>query len=119
MNDQRFTPKDWTIFINRIAAWQESYMDRLNKEYIALLSEDAAPSDKFWRLDKRIKEDRRRIGVHLEMSRSNFIYNLVSLVNDGAIQMDDLDDFSDELKATVSWLTSHYSSDSAVDTSSM
>lgn len=32
-------------------------MDRLNKGYIELLSEDKNPSEKFWRLDKRIKEE--------------------------------------------------------------
>lgn len=102
MNEQGFTAKDWAIFRSRIAAWQENYMDRLNNEYIALLSEDAAPSEKFWCLEKRVREDKRRTGVHLEMSRSNFVFNLVSLINDGAIRVEDLQDFSDELKTTVS-----------------
>ena len=57
MQEQRFTKKDWTLFRNKIAGWQENYMDRLNKEYIELLGGDAAPSEKFWALDKRIKED--------------------------------------------------------------
>lgn len=43
-------------------------MDRLNKEYIELLSEDANPSERFWRLDKRIKEDRKKTGVQLRDS---------------------------------------------------
>ena len=46
-------------------------MDMLNREYIAILSEDANPSDKFWKLDKRIKEDRKKAGVQVRMSRSN------------------------------------------------
>lgn len=92
---------DWTLFKNNIADWQESYMDRLNKEYIDLLSEDANSSEKFWRLDKRIKEDRKRTGVQLEMSRSNLISNIVSLINDGAISFENLEEFSDELKETI------------------
>ena len=56
MQEQRFTKMDWTLFGDKIAGWQENYMDRLNKEYIELLSSDAAPSDKFWTLDKTIKE---------------------------------------------------------------
>jgi hypothetical protein len=40
-------------------------MDKLNKEYIDLLSEDVNPTEKFWRLDKRIKEDRKKTSVHL------------------------------------------------------
>ena len=102
MQEQRFTKRDWTLFKNKIADWQESYIDRLNKEYIELLSEDANPSEKFWRLDKRIKEDRNKTGVQLEMSRSNLIYNIISLISDGAISFENLEEFSDELKETVS-----------------
>lgn len=103
MQEQRFTKADWTLFKNKIVDWQEAYMNKLNKEYIELLSEDANPSEKFWKLDKRIKADRKKTGVQLEMSRSNLIYNLLSLINDGAIGFEDLEEFSDELKETVSF----------------
>lgn len=76
-------------------------MDRLGKEYIALLSEDANPSDKFWKLDKRLKEDKKKVGVRVEMSRSNLIYNIMSLINEGVISLDDLEEFSNELKETI------------------
>ncbi len=36
------------------------------------------------------------------MSRSRFIYNIISLINDGAINFEDLEEFSDELKETIS-----------------
>ena len=102
MQEQRFTERDWRLFKNKIPDWQESYMDKLNKEYIELLSEDANPSEKFWKLDKRIKEDRKKTGVQLEMSRSKLISNIISLINDGAISYEALEEFSDELKETVS-----------------
>lgn len=76
-------------------------MDMLTKEYIDLLSEDSKPSEKFWRLEERIKEDRKKAGVQLRISRSEFIYNIVSLINEGAITFEDLEEFSDELKETV------------------
>lgn len=101
MQEQGFTKRDWTLFKNKVADWQESYMDRLNKEYINLLSEDTNPSEKFWRLDKRIKEDRKKTGVQLEISRSNMINNIISLISDGAISFENLEEFSDELKETV------------------
>ena len=101
MQEQRFTEKDWKLFRSKIADWQEAYMNRLNREYIAILSEDASPSDKFWKLDKRIKEDKKKAGVQLRMSRSNLIYNIISLLNEGAISFEDLEDFSDGLKETV------------------
>ena len=87
--------------MSKIADWQESYMNKLNREYIAILSEDANPSDKFWKLEKRIKEDKKKAGVQVRMSRSNLIYNLISLINEGAISFEDLEDFSDGLKETV------------------
>ncbi len=76
-------------------------MNRLNKEYIEMLSEEAKPSEKFWKLDKRLKEDKGKAGVQLEMSRSKFFYNIISLINEGAISFEDLEEFSDELKETV------------------
>lgn len=39
------------------------------------------------------------------MSRSNLIYNIISLINDGAIDFENLEEFSDELKETVRVLT--------------
>lgn len=105
MQEWGFTKKDWELFRSKIADWQEAYMDRLNKEYIELLSEDANPSEKFWSLDKRIKKDKKKTGVQLEMSRSNLIYNIISLINEGAIGLEDLEEFSDELKENVRYFT--------------
>lgn len=79
-------------------------MDRINKEYIEILSEDANPSDKFWRLEKRIKEDRKKTGVIVDMRRSNMIYNILSLINESAIDFEDLEEFSAKLKETVRFL---------------
>ncbi|MEG0806696.1 MAG: multidrug transporter [Anaerovoracaceae bacterium] len=104
MQEQKFTEKDWKLFRNKIPDWQETYMDKLNKEYIKLLSEDINASDKFWQLEKRIKQDRKRTGVQLEMSRSNLIFNIISLINEGAISIEDLEEFSDQLRGTVRFI---------------
>lgn len=90
--------KDWKLFRSKIAGWQEEYMDRLTKEYIELLSSDKEASEKFWELEKRIKEDKRKTGVIVHMSRSEMSYHLRNLLVEGAICMKDLEDFSDELK---------------------
>lgn len=60
MQEQRFTEKDWKLFRSKIADWQESFMDMLNREYIAILSEDANPSDKFWKWIKESKKTERK-----------------------------------------------------------
>lgn len=76
-------------------------MEKLDKEYIALLSGEENASDKFWKLEKRVREDKKDFGVQCEMSRSNQFYIMLSLLNEGAITFDDLEDFSDDLKDTM------------------
>ena len=76
-----FSDKDWKLFRSKIADWQETYIDKLNKEYIEILrgAEDAA--SKFWTLEKRI--------------RNNLLFIMMSLLKEGAITLQDIDDFSD------------------------
>ncbi len=105
MKDRGFIEGDWQLFKKRIPEWQGSYMDKLNQEYIQLLSEDRSPSEKFWDLERRIKEDKDKAGVHLELRRSLLIDNLVRLFNEGVISVEDLNDFSDELKDTVRFIS--------------
>ena len=97
----RFSEKDWRIFRSKIARWQEAYMDKLNNEYIAILSGEENASEKFWKLEKRIKEDKKDCGVQCEMSRSNQFYIMLELLKEGAITMDDLEDFSEDLQETM------------------
>ena len=49
--------KDWKLFMEKIGQWQESYMDKLTKEYAEMLMGSGGASEKFWALDERIKED--------------------------------------------------------------
>ena len=98
---RNFSEKDWKLFRKKLPGWQEAYMERLCKEYIDLLSSDINASDRFWELEKRIKADRKKTGVIAIMSRSQMIFNIASLVNDGAISMDDLEEFSDDAKEAV------------------
>ncbi len=53
-----------------------------------LSAEDKKASDKFWELEKRVKNDRRHPGVIIEMRKSNAIYDMVSLVRSGVITCD-------------------------------
>ena len=76
-------------------------MEKLCKEYIELLSSDRLPSDRFWELEKRIREDKRATGVVVNNSRSNMIGNILDLLHEGAITLDDLSDFSEELRERI------------------
>lgn len=97
----RFSEKDWKLFRSKIVGWQEAYMEKLNKEYAAILTGEGKASDKFWEIEKRIQEDKKDCGVQCKMSRSNQFYIMLSLLKEGAITFDDLDDFSDDLKETM------------------
>ena len=97
----RFSEKDWKIFTRKIPEWQENYMKKLNQEYIELLSGEGEASEKFWTLEKRIREDKKSCGVQCEMKRSNLFFIIMSLLNERAITLDDLDEFSDDLKETI------------------
>lgn len=97
----QISERDWKIFRKKILDWQERYMERLAVEYIALLQSEKKASAKFWELEKRIKQDKKSPGVLIDMRRSTAINNIVSLVLDEVISLDELDDFSDDLKQAV------------------
>lgn len=62
----RFSEKDWKLFRSKIADWQEAYMEKLNGEYIELLSGEGDASEKFWTLEKRIRQDKKDCGVQCD-----------------------------------------------------
>lgn len=97
--------KDWKLFRQKLPGWQETYMDRLNREYVALLTGPGEASDKFWILEKRIRSDKRSVGVVADMRRSMMYNNILSLIDDDVIGIDDLDGFSDELREQIKFVT--------------
>lgn len=77
-------------------------MDKLIEEYKDILNSDTSSSDKYWALRKKIYEDYKSPGVLArDVSRSNMFIILLGLLRDEAITMDDLDEFSDELKEDI------------------
>ena len=95
---------DWKLFRSKLPGWQETYMDRLNKEYIELLNGPGTASDKFWELEKRIRRDKKAGGVTMRMSRTYMDFNIMSLIADGVIGLDDLEGFSDDLREKISFI---------------
>ena len=77
--------RDWILFRNRIAGWQEAYVGRLNEEYIELLSGDDSEADKFWELCRRMREDRRCAGVQVSMRGSDPLPIICRMINEGAM----------------------------------
>lgn len=94
--------KDWKLFRERLADWQEKYMEGLIKEYINFLNDDTKPaSEKLWGLEKRIKEDKHHPGGIMEMRKSEAIWDIVRLMRLKVITYDDLSEFSGELQQEV------------------
>lgn len=91
--------KDWKLFKNKLPNWQERYIEAIINEYQNLLNENIPASRKFWELDKLMKKDKKKSGVIVyNLSRSNMINEILELLKEKAISMDDLNDFSSELK---------------------
>ena len=98
--------KDWKLYSKKIADWQEAFMGRLCREYIELLSNESEnPSERFWALADRIKQDQRLTGVTAKRSRSTMQGNILDLLKESAITLDDLSDFSEELQERMRLLT--------------
>lgn len=105
---KEISEKDRKIFRAKLPIWQDTYMDKLNQEYIEILSSSDNPADKFWELEKRIDTDKHKIGVACDMRRSKMVENIISLITEGVITIDDISEFSDNFKATVQLMIEIY-----------
>ncbi len=93
---------DWKLFRKRLPGWQESYMEKLVGEYMGMLSGEGLASEKFWALEKRVNEDKGRLGVMIRDVRcSTMHYEIARLAQDGVITPADLDGFTEDLKRYV------------------
>ncbi len=95
---------DWKMYCSRITDWQESYMERLCQEYIAVLTSDKNASDRLWEIFDRIKADSTKTGVIARNACSSMISNIVNLLQEGAITDKNLEGFSDELIERVKFI---------------
>ena len=93
-----FKESDWKLFSKLLPEWQEAHMQRLVAEYAEIISGPGLASDKFWNLDKRMTRDKKVVGLVARMSRSMMTINILNLINEGVITLDNLADFSEELK---------------------
>ena len=100
------TKADWKLYREKLPEWQENYMAKLCDEYAAILTGPGRGSDAFLEIEKRIRQDKKCPGVMVEVSRSEMAYTIFRLLQDGAIQMSDLDEFSDDLKDRIRFLFS-------------
>lgn len=97
---------DWKLFREKVPDWQEHYMEQLAKEYMELLSSPGNASDHFWELEKRIRQDKKKPGVLLELRKSDAVWDIAILVRDKVITIDELGGFSEDLIDAVKLILS-------------
>lgn len=95
---------DWKLYCSRIADWQETFMEKLLNEYMTIINDEKLPSERFWELHDRLKEDSTKTGVIARNARSSMIHNILNLLQEGAITDEDLEGFSDDLIERVKFL---------------
>ena len=76
----------------------------LRPEILEILSGDGLASDKFWKLNQRIQEDKKNLGVKMSLRKPDIALTLVNLLNENVISLDDLNGFSKELQENVKQL---------------
>ena len=88
-----------------LPTWQERYMENLINDYEAILASDADASDKFWKLEGRIRKDKKKSGVCVtDMSRSQMFANIMVMLDEKVITLEDLEGFSDSLRERLELL---------------
>ena len=93
---------DWKLLKKLLPLWQENYIEKVIENYKNLLNKDDIASNKFWDLNKKIKEDKKNPGVLItDLRRSNMDLVIASLISNKVIEFEDLKDISDELKETL------------------
>lgn len=83
---------DWKLFRKRVPVWQERYMGRLMEEYRAILESEESSSEKFWALEKRIRQDKKAPGVTFVFSINaqelEHTITLLGIVMDRTLMLD-------------------------------
>lgn len=98
------TENDWRLFKEKLPYWQERHMEKLNRKYIEILSGVGLASEKFWKLEKQINQDKQKAGVIIEMKRSNVFPCIVDLLKLRIITKKDLEGFSNDFIAAVTYI---------------
>ncbi len=81
-----YTESDWKLFRKRLPEWQEAYIEKLIRKYLALLSKNTNPTDRFWKLEQMITIDKKDPGVILtDICRSRLAMHLKRLYAGGII----------------------------------
>lgn len=97
---------DWKLFRKRVSVWRERYLEQQNHTLRCLLDQpDQTPTSVFWQ-SKEFADQRAQVLVNCfdGHSRSKMDGFLALMIRHKVIGQTDLNEFSDELQARLSWL---------------
>lgn len=89
---------DWKLFRKRAAGVAGALHGAAGRILRGPAGGPGKASDKFWELEKRLRKDKKRVGVVADVSRSEMYYNLLYLLDDKTITLEDLAGFSPDLR---------------------
>ncbi|WP_296399139.1 hypothetical protein [Acidaminococcus timonensis] len=94
MRFDHYTEADWRLFKKLRPVWQENFIHQILEGYKELIDGPECNGEKFWKLEEKIKEDKRKCGVTCIMARSKMAENMIRLILEGVITEEDLEGFS-------------------------
>ena len=98
------TKEDWSLFQTLLPQWQERFMSRLCDKYAAVLTGPYRGSEAFWEVKRLIRQDVKRIGAMAGCEQSEVASIFADLLREQVITVEDIADFSDEVKEMVEYL---------------
>lgn len=95
---------DWKTFQKYVPVWRERYLSRKNKDIIAILTDDERTyTSQFWDAKEKIETEAKILTSCLDgHSRSKMHWFLTLMFEFGFIEVDDLTEFSDKLRESIS-----------------
>lgn len=97
---ERPKESDWKKYKHILEKVRERYLQEKNQVFIKMLTQSPkTPTDQFWNTLEAMKEEAKILDQCLgNISRSNMLIQMVSMLKYGMLQEKDLADFSDTLK---------------------
>lgn len=91
------------LILEKIANWQEAYMDKLNKTYSRILADKKSyPSDKFWKLEKRINKDKKSPLVVFRTDDDYLFAPMIAkFIKLGIAKEEEISDFSEDFQNEI------------------
>ena len=98
---------DWRLFRKRFPEWRDRHLAKKNHEIASILADESkTPTERFWDVEGKLKKDVKTLTICFDdYSRSKMEWSLLIMRGHGVIDMDDLEEFSTELRERIAALS--------------